>query len=170
MTTERLHFHFSLSCIGEGNGNPLQCSWLENPRDGGAWCAAVYGVTQSWTRLKWLSSSSSKVFLPGEFHGQRILVGYSPWVCKELGMIKQLTLPTQYICKLQLIAFVLFIIYQTLIQRIYMWKLIWRISSHRDILQCLAMQVQLESKVIRIHIYFTFFQCIFFGSNLKSII
>ena len=50
-TTERLHFHFSLSCIGEGNGNPLQCSWLENPRDGGAWWAAVYGVTQSWTRL-----------------------------------------------------------------------------------------------------------------------
>ena len=50
--TERLHFHFSFSCIGEGNGNPLQCSCLENPRDGGAWWAAVYGVTQSWTRLK----------------------------------------------------------------------------------------------------------------------
>ena len=48
-TTERLHFHFSLSCIGEGNGNPLQCSCLENPRDGGAWWAAVYGVTQSRT-------------------------------------------------------------------------------------------------------------------------
>ena len=44
-TTERLHFRFSLSCIGEGNGNPLQCSCLENPRDGGAWWAAVYGVT-----------------------------------------------------------------------------------------------------------------------------
>ena len=43
------------SCIGEGNGNPLQCSCLENPRDGGAWWAAIYGVTQSWTRLKWLS-------------------------------------------------------------------------------------------------------------------
>ena len=54
--TERLHFHFSLSCIGEGNGNPLQCSCLENPRDGGAWWAAVYGVTQSRSRLKWLSS------------------------------------------------------------------------------------------------------------------
>ena len=52
-------FHFSLSCIGEGNGNPLQCSCLENPRDGGAWWAAVYGVAQSRTRLKWLSSSSS---------------------------------------------------------------------------------------------------------------
>ena len=50
-TTERLHFHFSLSCIGEGNGNPLQCSCLENPRDGGAWWAAVYEVAQSRTRL-----------------------------------------------------------------------------------------------------------------------
>ena len=58
-TTERLHFHFLFSCIGEGNGNPLQCSCLENSRDGGAWWAAVYGVTQSWTRLKRLSSSSS---------------------------------------------------------------------------------------------------------------
>ena len=57
--TERLHFDFSLSCIGEGNGNPLQCSCLENPRDGGAWWAAVYGVAQSRARLKWLSSSSS---------------------------------------------------------------------------------------------------------------
>ena len=58
-TTEGLHFHFSLSCIGEGNGNPLQCSCLENPRDGGAWWAVIYGVAQSRTRLKQLSSSSS---------------------------------------------------------------------------------------------------------------
>ena len=58
-TTEQLHFHFSLSCIGEGNDGPLQCSCLENPRDGEAWWAAVYGVAQSRTRLKWLSSSSS---------------------------------------------------------------------------------------------------------------
>ena len=58
-TTERLHFHFPLSCVGEGNGNPLQCSCLENPRDGGAWWAAISGVTQSRTRLKRLSSSSS---------------------------------------------------------------------------------------------------------------
>ena len=55
-TTERLHFDFSLSCIGEGNGNPLQYSCLENPRDGGAWWAAVYGVAQNRTRLKRLSS------------------------------------------------------------------------------------------------------------------
>ena len=55
-TTERLHFHFSLSCIGEGNGNPLQCSCLENPRDGGAWWAAVYRVAQRRTRLKQLSN------------------------------------------------------------------------------------------------------------------
>ena len=56
--TKRLHFDFSLSCVEEGNGNPLQYSCLENPRDGGAWWAAVYGVAQSWTRLKRLSSSS----------------------------------------------------------------------------------------------------------------
>ena len=59
-TTERLRFHFSLSCIGEGNGNPLQCSCLENPRDGGAWWAAVYGVAQSQTRPKWLSLAANK--------------------------------------------------------------------------------------------------------------
>ena len=58
--TERLHFHFSLSCIGEGNGNPLQCSCLKNPRDGGAWWATIYGVAQSRTRLKRLSSSSNR--------------------------------------------------------------------------------------------------------------
>ena len=118
---------------GEGNGNPLQCSYLKNPRDGGAWWAAVYGVAQSRTRLKRLNSSSSSssrlsqgqiqaspvaqvvknppamqetqemqvfdlgvrkfrwrrkwqptpVFLPGKFHGQRHLVGHSPWGRKE---------------------------------------------------------------------------------------
>ena len=62
-TTEQLAFHFSLSCIGEGNGKPLQCSCLENPRDGGPWWAAVYGVTQSRTRLKWLSSSSTNGYI-----------------------------------------------------------------------------------------------------------
>ena len=60
-TTQRLDFYFSLSRIGEGNGNPLQCSCLENPRDGGAWWAAVYGVARSRTRLKRLSSSSIPV-------------------------------------------------------------------------------------------------------------
>ena len=60
---ERLHFHFSFSCIGGGNGNPLQCSCLENPRDGGDWWAAIYGVAQSQTRLKRLSSSSSSMWL-----------------------------------------------------------------------------------------------------------
>ena len=59
--TERLHFHFSLSCIGEGNGNPLQCSCLEDPKVGGAWWAAVYGVAQSRTGLKRLSSSRCSV-------------------------------------------------------------------------------------------------------------
>ena len=54
-------FHFSLSCIGEGNGNPLQCSCLENPRDRGAWWAAIYAVAQNWTRLKRLSSLAAAV-------------------------------------------------------------------------------------------------------------
>ena len=70
--TERLPFRFSLSCIGEGNGNPLQCSCLENPRDGGAWWASVYGVAQSRTRLKQLSSSredvGSQAFLNGAWN------------------------------------------------------------------------------------------------------
>ena len=67
-TTERLHFHFSLSYIGEGNGNPLQCSCLENPRDGGAWWAAIYGLAQSRTQLKQLSSSSIPYHTtPGDF-------------------------------------------------------------------------------------------------------
>ena len=60
-TTERFHFHFSLLCTGEGNGNPLQCSCLENPRDGGAWWAAIYGVTQSWTLTA--EAEELKIFL-----------------------------------------------------------------------------------------------------------
>ena len=74
--TEWLHFHFSLSCIGEGNGNPLQCSCLENPRDGGAWWAAVSGVAQSRTRLKRLSSSSSmgSMWVTGHLWGPYVLV------------------------------------------------------------------------------------------------
>ena len=76
-TTEWLHFHFSLSCIGEGNGNPLQCSSLENPRDGGAWWAAVYGVAQSRTRLQWLSSSSSSSSVQSLMH---VRLFATPWI------------------------------------------------------------------------------------------
>ena len=65
-TTDRLHFHFSLSRIGEGNGSPLQCSCLEDPRDGGAWWAAVYGFAQSRTRLKRLSISKQKRMIERE--------------------------------------------------------------------------------------------------------
>ena len=72
-TTEQLHFHFSLSCIGEGNGSPLQCSCLENPRDRGAWGAAVYGVAQSHTRLKRLSSSSSCPVAPGAWMTEALI-------------------------------------------------------------------------------------------------
>ena len=122
--TERLHFHFSLSCIGEGNGKPLQCSCLENPRDGGAWWAAIYGVAQIWTRLKRLSSSSQcrrcqrqgfdpwvgkilwrrkwqliPVFLPGESCGQRSLVGYSPWVAKSRTQLSMSMSCVSFYCK-----------------------------------------------------------------------
>ena len=75
--TEQLHFHFSLSCIGEGNGNPLQCSCLENLRDGGAWWAAIYRVTQSLTQLKWLSSSNILV-MPLSSHTFSIWSSYLP--------------------------------------------------------------------------------------------
>ena len=78
---ERLHFHFSLSCTGEGNGNPLQCSCLENPRDGRAWWAAVYGVTQSQILLKRLSSSSSGKEPACQCRRPKRL-GFNPWVRK----------------------------------------------------------------------------------------
>ena len=78
-TTERLHFHFSLSCTGEGHVNPLQCSCLENPRGGGGWWAAVYAVAKSWTRLKRLSSTSSSILLPGKFQEWKRMVDYSLW-------------------------------------------------------------------------------------------
>ena len=89
--TKWLHFHFSLSCIGEGNGNPLQCSCLENPRDGGAWWEAVYGVAQSRTRLRRLSSSSSNsrnppqgplvkcIFISGTVDLQRCVHRFHAW-------------------------------------------------------------------------------------------
>ena len=70
--TERLHFHVSLSCIGEGNGNPLQCSCLENPRDRGAWWAAIYGVAQNQTGLKRLSSSSSNYQVLNQTHASQV--------------------------------------------------------------------------------------------------
>ena len=126
-TTEWLHFHFSSSCIGEGNGNPLQCSCLETLRDSRAWWAAVYGVLQSRTWLKRFSSSSSRwysdkesayqcrrhrrlgsisgsgrspgggsgnpptaVFLPGKFHGQRSLAGYTVHGVAELDMTEHI--------------------------------------------------------------------------------
>ena len=79
-TTERLPFHFSLSCIGEGNGNPLQCSCLENPKDGGASWAAVYRVTQSWTRLTRLSSSSSSSIQAMVF--PVVMYGCESWTIK----------------------------------------------------------------------------------------
>ena len=78
-TTEILHFHFSLSCIGEGNGNSLQCSCLENPRDRGAWWAAIYGVAQSRTRLKRLSNNSNSKNEKGIY--QNLLHAAEPAQC-----------------------------------------------------------------------------------------
>ena len=88
-TTERLHFHFSFSCIGEGNGSPLQCSCLENPRDRGAWWAAIYGVTQSRTRLKRFSSSSSMIDEPTLRHHSHleyvVYIIVRSWCCAFCG-------------------------------------------------------------------------------------
>ena len=77
-TTEQLHFHFSLPCIGEGNGNPLQCSCLESPRDRGAWWAAFYAVAQNWTQLKQLSSSSICQMDIADVNKLRTRWGYYP--------------------------------------------------------------------------------------------
>ena len=94
-TTERLHLPFSLSCIGEGNGNLLQCSCLENSRDGGTWWGAVYGLAKSLTGLKWLSSSSSRMvtsanrirwkwyYVTSKAGSEKVmhLLSSSQWVC-----------------------------------------------------------------------------------------
>ena len=86
-TTERLHFHFSLSCTGEGNGNPLQCSCLENPRGREVWWAAIYGVAQSRTRLKRLSSSIVK-YEPGPVnHYKRCVAVLMPLVGVSIRII-----------------------------------------------------------------------------------
>ena len=92
---KRLHFHFSLSCIGEGNGNPLQCSCLENPRDEGAWGAAVYGIAQSRTRLKRLSSSSGSCFSDCVDHNKL-------WkILQEVGVPDHLTCLLRNLCASQ---------------------------------------------------------------------
>ena len=96
-TTEWLHFHFSLSCIGEGNGSPLQCSYLENPRDREAWWAAIYGVAQSWTRLKWLSSSSSS------HHGHQNWFAPAPF--KLLKQLRSCDLISSFVKQLKNISF-----------------------------------------------------------------
>ena len=97
--TERRHFHFSLSCTREENGNPLQCSCLENPRDRGAWWAAVYGVAQSWTRLKQLSSSSKilKVCLTKDLNRCPLLIRWVLWVVN-------LVLSSQALCQALLLS------------------------------------------------------------------
>ena len=98
--TEQLHFPFSLSCIGEGNGNPLQCSCLENPGDGGAWWAAVYGIAQSRTQLKRLSSSSSLASIKKK---KKILCSRPSeviWTYFELHLGKKFPLQSKLLCLL----------------------------------------------------------------------
>ena len=91
-TTEQLHFHFSLSCTEEGNGNPLRCSCLENPRGSGTWWAAVYGVTQSRTWLKQLSNSSSMT---------QELKWFSKWLKKSFcsGLLGHLSIQQNFIAQ-----------------------------------------------------------------------
>ena len=99
--TERLHFHFSLSCIGEGNGNPLHCSCLENPRDAGAWWAAIYAVAQSRTWLKQLGSSSSiavfsKYYDDDDIHNRVLKKQWSHGVVISSSFIAHLTINAPY--------------------------------------------------------------------------
>ena len=93
--TERLPFHFSLSCIGEGNGNPLRWSCLENPRDRGAWWGTVYGVAQSQTRLKRLSSSSSRFPKVSQLVGVRVRIRIRTQKCSSI-CLNHTTLSAQY--------------------------------------------------------------------------
>ena len=97
-----------LSCIGEGNGNPLQCSCLENPMDGGAWWAAIYGVAQSRTRLKQLSSSSSKITVDGDCSHEikrRLLLRKKVMTSLErILKSRDITLPTK-ICLVKAMVF-----------------------------------------------------------------
>ena len=88
-TTERLHFHFSLSCIGEGNGNPLQYSCLEDPRDRGAWSAGVYGVAQSRTRLKRLSRLAEARHSKSENTDILFLRGFSAFQEEAIALIQE---------------------------------------------------------------------------------
>ena len=98
-TTERLHFHFSLSCIGEENGNPLQWLCLENPRDGGAWWAAIHWVAQSWTRLKRLSSSSSSNFTVEKTNRHYLTSGTNPTKGSRYDALRRVTSVLANKCK-----------------------------------------------------------------------
>ena len=150
--TEWLHFHFSLSCIGEANGNPLQRSCLENPRDGGAWWVAIYGVAQSRTQLKWLSSSSS--FLS--------LTPYSPATVEEQELRRLMQTPSVqlkmkkllYFCKnLGRIVLSTNIFYQNLARWIssiifYLFVSCWKVTGFEGCNFCLNQFINVNSRII----------------------
>ena len=120
-TTERLHFHFSLSCIGDWNGNPLQCSCLEDPRDSVACWAAVYGVAQSRTRLKQLSSSSSRVLWKRKLcYCLLLMYSHCPYSC-ALSLVCFYDTHSTHTCKYRLYINVWFyLIKHTLCLQLYM--------------------------------------------------
>ena len=109
--TARLHFHFPLSCIGEGNGNPLQCSCLENPRDRGARWAAVSGVAQSWTRLTRLSSSSKLVLSHQECRSKLSKIFYKNSDLWASRLTELLLIFSWYILSLFFVMFLIFYIF-----------------------------------------------------------
>ena len=128
-----LHFHFSLSCTGEGNGNPLHCSCLENPRDGGAWWAAVYGVAQSRTRLKRLSSSSSSGKEPPSQCKRHKRRKFDPWVGRSPG--GEHGNPLQYSCL------------ENPMDRRFWWATVHRVTKSQTWLKRLSMQHNLVTNV-----------------------
>ena len=127
------------SCIGEGNGNPLQCSCLENPRDGGAWWAAIYGVTQSRTRLKWLSSSSSIQSIMSSAASDSFASSFPIQILLFLFLVWLLWLGLPVICWIEVMRVVILDLLLNSIGRLstlHFWVLCWLWACHKWPLLC----------------------------------